>query len=81
MYIPDGIRCNVIAPGGFKTEIGSSMVCADMAATAGCRRCSPPRRSPRPGGDRQGRAVFVQRRRRPISQETSWWWTAAWTAG
>ena len=31
MYIPDGIRCNVIAPGGFKTEIGSSMGVPNMA--------------------------------------------------
>ncbi len=25
MYIPDGIRCNAIAPGGIETEIGSSV--------------------------------------------------------
>jgi NAD(P)-dependent dehydrogenase (short-subunit alcohol dehydrogenase family) len=31
MYIPDGIRCNCIAPGGIKTEIASSMGVPNMA--------------------------------------------------
>lgn len=31
MYLPDGIRCNVIAPGGIQTEIGSSMGIPNMA--------------------------------------------------
>ncbi|MCD8160299.1 MAG: glucose 1-dehydrogenase [Clostridiales bacterium] len=30
MYIPDGIRCNAIAPGGVKTEIGTSMGMPNM---------------------------------------------------
>lgn len=31
MYMEDGIRCNVIAPGGIKTEIASSMGMPNMA--------------------------------------------------
>ncbi len=31
MYIPDKIRCNVIAPGGIQTEIASSMGMPNMA--------------------------------------------------
>lgn len=31
MYIPDGIRCNAIAPGGISTEIASSMGMPNMA--------------------------------------------------
>jgi len=34
MYIPEGIRCNVIAPGGFKTEISGSMGNPNMAGYA-----------------------------------------------
>lgn len=30
MYIPDGIRCNAIAPGGINTEISASMGIPDM---------------------------------------------------
>lgn len=30
MYIPDGIRCNAIAPGGIATEIGTSMGVPNM---------------------------------------------------
>lgn len=30
MYMPDGIRCNVIAPGGIETEIASSMGIPNM---------------------------------------------------
>ena len=31
MYLPDGIRCNAIAPGGIATEIASSMGMPNMA--------------------------------------------------
>ncbi len=31
MYIPNGIRCNAIAPGGINSEIGSSMGMPNMA--------------------------------------------------
>lgn len=31
MYMPNGIRCNAIAPGGIATEIGSSMGMPNMA--------------------------------------------------
>ena len=31
MYIPDGIRCNAIAPGGIATEIATSMGMPNMA--------------------------------------------------
>ena len=31
MYMPDGIRCNAIAPGGIATEIGTSMGMPNMA--------------------------------------------------
>ena len=31
MYIPNGIRCNAIAPGGIATEIGTSMGMPNMA--------------------------------------------------
>lgn len=31
MYMPDGIRCNVIAPGGINTEIAGSMGIPNMA--------------------------------------------------
>jgi len=31
MYLPNGIRCNVIAPGGIQTEISSSMGIPNMA--------------------------------------------------
>ena len=31
MYLPDGIRCNAIAPGGIATEISSSMGMPNMA--------------------------------------------------
>lgn len=31
MYMPNGIRCNAIAPGGIRTEIGTSMGMPNMA--------------------------------------------------
>lgn len=31
MYMPNGIRCNGIAPGGIKTEISTSMGVPNMA--------------------------------------------------
>ncbi|MBO5279191.1 MAG: glucose 1-dehydrogenase [Lachnospiraceae bacterium] len=44
MYIPDGIRCNAIAPGGITTEISTSMGQPNMAGYGrlqGILNCSP----------------------------------------
>lgn len=44
MYIPDGIRCNAIAPGGITTEISTSMGQPNMAGYGrlqGIFNCSP----------------------------------------
>ncbi|MCC8137515.1 MAG: glucose 1-dehydrogenase [Clostridiales bacterium] len=44
MYMPDGIRCNAIAPGGISTEIGTSMGQPNMAGYARVQpviACSP----------------------------------------
>lgn len=44
MYMPDGIRCNAIAPGGIATEISSSMGMPNMAGYGRVKTvlgCSP----------------------------------------
>lgn len=49
MYIPDGIRCNAIAPGGINSEISTSMGTPNMAGydrLQGVLSCSPAPGSP-----------------------------------
>lgn len=59
MYMPDGIRCNVIAPGGIATEISTSMGMPNMAGYS--RVKSILAAAPAPGSAEQiaGVALFL----------------------
>lgn len=59
MYMPDGIRCNAIAPGGINTEISNSMGMPNMAGYGRVQNvlaCAP---KPGDGEDIAAAALFL----------------------
>ena len=81
MYIPDGIRCNAIAPGGIKTEIGASIGTPNAAGFARIKNIMAS--APEMGSSEQlaAAALFLASDESSYTSGDVLWVDGGWNAG